>query len=164
MLATSDPLPVPEHLLTTAPNAFQCKVCDLPVAEPDSYCDQCIDDFIDRPQLIAMKLLTAGSPPDAVIEELIESGIPDSLAKSIVQATQQSGLSGGNKAIKSVDREAAVKEIFIGILLGSIGGIITYAAFSSAEDGNSSVALVGAIVVGGYKVLKGTLKLLTSYS
>ncbi|MEE2713965.1 MAG: hypothetical protein VX913_14445, partial [Planctomycetota bacterium] len=63
---------------------------------------------------------------------------------------------------KRAARSSGMESIFVGLVLGGIGAAITAATYSAAEPGGSYVVTSGLFFVGGWYVLRGLVRMMTT--
>ena len=103
---------------------------------------------------LAITELFEGKQDTLVIANFISLGIPEVLAKEIVF--------NANKYKKQESRKIGLKTVGMGIGFILLGFIITGITYSIASSGGIYVVTTGLFLVGGWNVLKGVLKIVSS--
>jgi len=109
---------------------------------------QLVQQVFDR----AAVSLAQGSPPRAVVADLVERGVPEDAAQHIVGEA--------NNYKKREFRKAGLEALAGGVGLIVLGGIITGATYSAASPGGTYLVTSGLFLVGGLAVVRGLWRMM----
>src|SRR5262245_32256168 len=101
----------------------------------------------DQAYADALNAIAGGKPQTAVINELIEKGVPAHVAAQIVAQARA--------AKKAAFRQAGFKVFLAGLAMLVLGAVITGATFSMAKPGGTYVVTFGLFAVGAINTIKG---------
>jgi hypothetical protein len=105
------------------------------------------------------RALRQGQPPEVIVENLSNQGIPHETAIAIVNKVQASGVAQPTTAPpKMSNRMGGMKNLGIGIVLLVLGVIVTAGTYMVAEPGGTFMVTTGLFVVGGINMLIGLFR------
>lgn len=107
----------------------------------------------------AANLMRNGESNYKIEKALVEKGLPQDIARTVVQNLEQERQRQYNQA----HRDAAMRNMAVGGVICVIGLIISigsYQAAANSPSGGSYVVAYGAVIFGGIQFLKGLFSMM----
>ncbi len=141
--------------MTTELSLNSCSFCTANV-QPGEKCAGCATETPLRRK--ARALIETRAPDAAVISTLTAAGISDARARWIaadIRIADSQRTPAGQDAGQDDSETSAGSDLGWGLVLLVGGGIATAVTYAAAAPGGTYVVFWGAMLYGGYKVLKG---------